>query len=74
MIITAEKDRLAPEAEALAINLSKTDGKEVILKRFEGVAHGWDKMKDTPDGDSRVALATDEAYKLVVKFLLSLRH
>ncbi|KAI1839479.1 hypothetical protein JX266_014310 [Neoarthrinium moseri] len=69
LIITAEKDRLAPEAEELAGKLQKA-GKDVLLKRFNGVAHGWDKTKDEESDDARVR---DEAYSLVVKFLSGLK-
>ncbi|KZL70636.1 esterase lipase [Colletotrichum incanum] len=68
LIITAEQDRLAPEAEELSEKLQKA-GKNVQLKRFDGVGHGWDKTKDEESNDAR---ARDEAYGLVVKFLSSL--
>ncbi|KAL0937971.1 esterase lipase [Colletotrichum truncatum] len=68
LIITAEKDRLAPEAEEFAGRLQKA-GKNVLLKRFDGVAHGWDKTKDEDSNETRVR---DEAYDLVVKFISGL--
>jgi len=70
LIITAEKDRLAPEAEELAEKL-KGAGKQVLLKRFDGVAHGWDKTKDEQSNDAKVR---DEAYALVVKFLSDVKQ
>jgi acetyl esterase/lipase len=69
LIITAEKDRLAPEAEELAANLEKA-GKQVLLKRFAGVEHGWDKTKDEQSNDAKVR---DEAYNMVIKFLSDVR-
>ncbi|KAK6219463.1 hypothetical protein LQW54_002195 [Pestalotiopsis sp. IQ-011] len=70
LIITAEKDRLAPEAEALADKLQKA-GKSVLLKRFDGARHGWDKTRDEGSQDAKVR---DEAYGLVVKYLLDLQQ
>ncbi|ETS81625.1 hypothetical protein PFICI_06627 [Pestalotiopsis fici W106-1] len=69
LIITAEKDRLAPEAEALATKLQDV-GKNVQLKRYDGVRHGWDKTKDDESHDAKVR---DEAYSLVVNYLLDLK-
>lgn len=69
LIITAEKDRLAPEAEEFAKRLQKA-GKDITLKRFDGVGHGWDKTKDEGSNEARVR---DEAYDLVVKFLSDLK-
>ncbi|KAF6822731.1 esterase lipase [Colletotrichum plurivorum] len=68
LIITAEKDRLAPEAEELARKLEKA-GKRILLKRFDGVRHGWDKTKDEGSDDAKLR---DEAYELTVKFLSGL--
>jgi acetyl esterase/lipase len=65
LIITAEKDRLTPEAEELAAKL-KGVGKQVLLKRFDGVGHGWDKTKDEESNDAKVR---EEAYDLVIRFL-----
>jgi acetyl esterase/lipase len=70
LIITAEKDRLTPEAEELAEKLKKV-GKQVRLKRFDGVEHGWDKTKDEQSNDAKVR---DEAYELVAKFLSDVRQ
>jgi acetyl esterase/lipase len=69
LIITAEKDRLAPEAEALATKLQGA-GKNVQLKRYDGVRHGWDKTRDEESDDAKVR---DEAYGLVVNYLLDLK-
>jgi acetyl esterase/lipase len=70
LIITAEKDRLAPEAEELAAKLKKA-GKQVLLKRFDGVEHGWDKTNNEESNDAKVR---DEAYDLVIKFLSDVRQ
>jgi acetyl esterase/lipase len=70
LIITAEKDRLTPEAEELAAKLKRA-GKQVLLKRFDGVDHGWDKTKDEQSNDAKVR---DEAYDLVIKFLSDVRQ
>ena len=68
IVITAEKDRLAPEAETLATKLQSA-GKNVLLKRFDGVRHGWDKTKDDESNNAKVR---DEAYGLVVSYLSGL--
>jgi acetyl esterase/lipase len=70
LILTAERDRLAPEAEALAGRLEDA-GKKVVRKRFEGVGHGWDKTRGEGSEDAR---ARGEAYDLVVKFLGDVRQ
>jgi acetyl esterase/lipase len=70
LIITAEKNRLAPEAEELAAKLKRA-GKQVLLKRFDGVEHGWDKTKDEQSNSAKVR---DEAYDLVIKFLSDVRQ
>jgi len=59
---------LAPEAEALAAKLQSA-GKNVLLKRFDGVSHGWDKTKVDESNNARVR---DEAYGLVVSYLSGL--
>ena len=69
LIITAERDRLAPEAEELAAKLQK-GGRQVLLKRFDSVEHGWDKTTDEQYNDAKVR---DEAYDLVIKFLSDIR-
>ncbi|KAF6842377.1 esterase lipase [Colletotrichum musicola] len=69
LIITAEKDRLAPEAEELAWKLEKA-GKKVLLKRFDGVRHGFDKAKEEGSDDAKYR---DEAYELTTKFLSGLQ-
>ncbi|KAF6817756.1 esterase lipase [Colletotrichum sojae] len=68
LIITAEKDKLAPEAEELARKLEKA-GKKILLKRFDGVRHGWDKTKGEGSDDAKLR---DEAYELTGKFLSGL--
>lgn len=70
LIITAEKDRLAPEAETLATKLQRA-GKSVVLRRFDGVRHGWDKTRDHESQDAKVR---DEAYGVVVDYLLGLKQ
>jgi acetyl esterase/lipase len=70
LIFTAEKDVLAKEAEELAANLVKT-GKRVVSKRFNGVAHGWDKTKDENSNDAK---ERDVAYDMVLKFLSDLNN
>jgi acetyl esterase/lipase len=70
LIITAEKDRLAPEGEELASKL-KGAGKSVVVKRFDGVEHGWDKTKDEESNDAKVR---EEAYDLVAKFLSDVKQ
>ena len=70
LIITAEKDRLAPEAEELATKLQKA-GKQVLLKRFDGVEHGWDKTKEEQSNDAKIR---DQAYDLVIQFLSDVRQ
>jgi acetyl esterase/lipase len=67
LVLTAEKDVLAKEAEELAEKVEKDGMKRVVRMRFEGVGHGWDKMED----EVSVA-ARDESYGMVVKFLMSL--
>jgi acetyl esterase len=70
LILTAGEDRLAPEAESLGEKL-KGAGKELVVKRFEGMRHGWDKAAEEGSEDARVR---DEAYNLVVKFLEDIRQ
>jgi acetyl esterase/lipase len=69
-IITAEKDRLTLEAEQLAAKLEKA-GKQVLLKRFDGVGHGWDK---TENGESNDAKVRDQADDWVIKFLRDVKQ
>jgi acetyl esterase/lipase len=69
LIFTAEQDRLAPEAEELAAKL-KNAVKQVVLKRFDGVSHGWDKTENEESNDARIR---DEAYDLVIKFLMDVK-
>jgi acetyl esterase/lipase len=68
VVFTAEMDRLSLEAEELAAKL-EVAGKHLLLKRFNGVAHGWDK---TTIADSDDARARDEAYDMVIRFLSDL--
>jgi acetyl esterase/lipase len=68
LIFTAEKDNLAMEGEELAGNL-EIAGKTVVLKRFKGVGHGWDKTKDENSNDAK---ERDVAYDMVAKFLSDL--
>ena len=70
LVITAEKDRLTPDAEELAAKLKET-GKQVLLKRFDGVRHGWDKTRDEESNEAKVR---DEAYELVIKFLSDIKQ
>ncbi|KAH9231651.1 hypothetical protein K456DRAFT_424429 [Colletotrichum gloeosporioides 23] len=59
VVITAERDRLAAEAERFAAGIGG-GGRRVVLKRCEGVGHGFDKME------------REEAYGVVVEFLRGL--
>ena len=65
LIVTAGRDELTPESEALGEKLKQTDGRNVVIKRFENCGHGWDKH---PNGDVQLS-AAKEAYQLTVDFL-----
>ncbi|KAF3805776.1 hypothetical protein GCG54_00005140 [Colletotrichum gloeosporioides] len=63
VVITAEGDRLAAEGERFAAGIGG-GGRRVVLKRCEGVGHGFDKMEGEEEGRAR-----EEAYGVVVEFL-----
>ncbi|KAH0422208.1 hypothetical protein CcaCcLH18_12947 [Colletotrichum camelliae] len=66
VVITAERDRLAAEAERFAERIGG-GGRRVVVKRCEGVGHGFDKMEGEVEGRAR-----GEAYEVVVEFLRGL--
>ncbi|KAK2729428.1 esterase lipase [Colletotrichum kahawae] len=66
VVITAERDRLAAEAERFAERIGG-GGRRVVVKRCEGVGHGFDKMEGEEEGRAR-----GEAYGVVVEFLRGL--
>jgi acetyl esterase/lipase len=70
MIVTASKDRLAPEAEALAGRIEAA-GKNVVVKRFEGATHGFDKTREKDGEDAKLR---DEAYDLAIEFLEDIKQ
>lgn len=63
LIVTAARDSLALEAEALAARIV---GRNVVRKRMEKCEHGWDKNK-APDTVQQEAI--DKAYGAAVEIL-----
>jgi acetyl esterase/lipase len=68
LIVTAGKDNLAPEADALAKKLDVKGERSVGLKHYRGMGHGFDKA--TKEGSLEVE-KRDKVYGLVVTFLLT---
>ncbi|CAD6578243.1 MAG: hypothetical protein CYPHOPRED_000487 [Cyphobasidiales sp. Tagirdzhanova-0007] len=66
LIVTAALDNLAPEGEELGRRLEQSGKRHVVLKRFDGCVHGWDKWPKSEHDQA----ARDEANQLVVDFLL----
>lgn len=66
LIITVAQDSFAIEAEQLAENIGKVDGKTLVCRRMERCAHGWDK--EAIRGSSQCQ-AKDEAYAMAVEML-----
>ncbi|KAJ5692308.1 hypothetical protein N7462_001731 [Penicillium macrosclerotiorum] len=66
LMITAEEDFLAPEAEELAARLQQLPGRHVVRERMADCNHAWDKRTrvGTPQRQAR-----DRAYGLAVDFL-----
>ncbi|KAJ5464258.1 Alpha/beta hydrolase fold-3 [Penicillium sp. IBT 31633x] len=66
LIITADGDTLAPEAEALAQKIQELQGWHVVSERMSGCSHGWDK--GTRAGTPQYA-AKERAYQLAFDLL-----
>lgn len=66
LMITAEGDSLALEAEELAHKLEQLPGSHVVCQRMEGCSHGWDKQARA---GTRQHQAKDRAYGLAVDML-----
>ncbi|KAK1622798.1 Alpha/Beta hydrolase protein [Colletotrichum phormii] len=65
LFITCEGDNLCLEAEQLASKIHET-GRNVISRRFDGVAHAWDK---SVKAGTREEETRNEAYMIAVEFL-----
>lgn len=67
LILTAERDSLALEAEELAEKAAADGGasRNVMIRRMKGCGHDFDKI----DTDSACVQARDEAYGLAVNML-----
>lgn len=68
LMITADGDTLAPEAEDLASRLSQTPGFHVVSERMAGCSHGWDKTTRAGSPQQHVE-AKERAYGLAVEML-----
>lgn len=66
LIITAAQDPFAIEGEKLAEAIGKVDGKNVVCRRMERCAHGWDK--EAIRGTSQCK-AKEKAYDLAGEML-----
>ncbi|KAJ6087270.1 hypothetical protein N7467_006184 [Penicillium canescens] len=66
LMITADGDSLAPEAEELAQKVEELPGRHVVSQRMAGCTHAWDKRTraGTPQHEAK-----DRAYKLAVDML-----
>lgn len=65
LMITADGDSLALEAEALAAKI-QTEGGHVVSQRMAGCSHAWDKrtLPNTPQSQAK-----DQAYQLALDML-----
>lgn len=68
LMITADGDNLAHEAEKIAGELSKLDGRHVVSQRMVGCSHAWDKTT-RPDSPPHLLEAKKRAYQLAVEML-----
>ncbi|KAJ5613675.1 Alpha/beta hydrolase fold-3 [Penicillium herquei] len=66
LMITADGDTLAPEAETLGSQLAKRTGSQVIMERMVGCWHGWDKTV-TPGSPQQEA--KERAYRMAAEML-----
>ncbi|KAJ5768105.1 hypothetical protein N7533_000688 [Penicillium manginii] len=66
LVITADCDTLAPEAEELATKLQQRQGWHVVCERMESCNHGWDKH--TRAGPPQLQ-AKERAYGLAIDLL-----
>ncbi|KAA8651312.1 hypothetical protein EYZ11_002605 [Aspergillus tanneri] len=68
LFVTAAQCNMAVEAEDLANRIGEVEGKEVVVQRFEGCGHAWDKVAKvgTKNWDKKV-----RAYGMVVELLRS---
>lgn len=65
IVVTAERDTSALEAEDLGRRVGEGEGRNVVVRRMEGCGHGFDK-KAKSDVEVR---AKNESYGLVVDML-----
>ncbi|KAL4918617.1 Alpha/Beta hydrolase protein [Aspergillus aurantiobrunneus] len=65
MIITADGDNLAPEAEKMAVKIGKEAGREVVCQRMDGCDHGWNLSPKNAVQEK----AKDKAYDMAVTML-----
>jgi acetyl esterase/lipase len=68
LIVTAGKDNLAPEGDALAKKLDVKGERIVTLRHYDEMDHGFDKSKK--EGSLEVE-KRDKSYGLATKFLLT---
>ena len=66
LMITADGDTLAPEAEELATSLQQYSEWHVVCERMESCNHGWDKLARA---NSPQARAKERAYGLAIDLL-----
>lgn len=66
LVITADGDSLALEAEDLAQRIKALEGRHVVTQRMQGCSHGWDKRTrpGTPQYEAK-----EQAYQLAVDML-----
>ncbi|KAJ5918323.1 hypothetical protein N7454_010698 [Penicillium verhagenii] len=68
LMITADGDNLAHEAEEIAGRLQKLQGWHVVSQRMVGCSHGWDKST-RPSSPQHLHEAKKRAYQLAVEML-----
>jgi acetyl esterase/lipase len=68
LIVTCACDNLCNEGEELAAKIKKASSKRVVQRRFDHVAHAFDKQYKP---DSEEERAKEECYKLAIEFLRS---
>lgn len=66
LMITADCDTLAPEAEEFAVRLQELQGRHVVSERMESCNHGWDKHTRAKPAEIQ---AKERAYGLAIDML-----